>query len=1061
MRTFSLRQRSILLEGDGSKGPYRLPDGFLLRGAERVWVGGELRERGKDYSIDYGRGEVRFFDPVLRGETIRVEYERLPIDLKPLYSHRELVRSDFTSLRGNKTIKEPPLPSPLSLQIRGSKSFELNLGTNKDLTFNQSLRLNITGKLTPEISLLANLTDENVPLQASGTTQNLSALDRLMIEVRGPKLSASLGDFNLAPGEGKYSPPGRKLRGVRVDGNLASSHFILAGALSRGKFMTNRFLGEEGKQGPYRLTGRWGEGRISILAGTDRVWLDGIPLERGEGYTIDYQEATLSFTPKRVITSQSVIVVEFQYTLKDYQRSFYIGQGRWNLWEGRLRFFSSLYRESDDGEDPLSFPLGEREKEVLRRVGDKPDSAWVDGAKFMGKGEGEYIQAVDSLGNPYFLWVGPDSGSYQVNFSWVGEGKGSYIKTEEGNYRYVYPGGGNYSPRVFLPLPQSHLLSNCGFEAQPDSTIRFGGEVALSQEDRNLFSPYDDGDNLGRATILFGKLKLNRFLGKTLPSLGIKGSYEDRQPNFSPLRGDEEKDYRGEWGLDPTPLDQLLRAWELSGYFSPLRGLTISSERGWLETKEGLGSWRRRYGGRFQGFKILQLRYSRQLTKTSAPTALQRGELIKDEAKGNISLGKTSVGLGYLRRKGERGETDFRIEERSASLCYKGWRSLLISSDLLIRAVHSPQYPDEPKGVSRILHTQVKIEEWRNWRGSLSYSRRIGPGQEARQDLARLELGYHREGWAGEFRYQANRIYSSNLLRTYLKVGEGEGDFRKEGDDWIPDEEGNYVMVTEEAGGEHPSSRLDGDLTLTAEPKTFLRSQTQIRWEEERKEKGEVLPSLRLKGEYGQLSLLEELELFPYSPRGFLTLKYSLNKLKEGRFGQGVEEETENKKGISLLYNLTPDLSLNLNLSRGIRRRAVGGLSQYDIILYQFGLGNSFRLNQGFTLSLSGGYEWDKNFTSGVRAELFSLAPKAVKSFLEKGKVELGVGWNRVVQSPKGVPLSWAMVEGEKPGDTIGWSVALSYKLSSLLTAELNYQAKSDPLWGWRRRGRMEVRALF
>lgn len=1063
-QTFSLRYRSVCLKGNGTRGPYQLPDGFLLRGTEQISVNGETRQRDRDYSINYGRGEIRFSSLIPLGEIIRVEYQRLSLTLKPRYFHRELVRGDLSPPKPNKIVDDPSLPSPLSLQLRGSKSLRVSMGTDRDLAFNQSLRLNITGQLTPDVTVMAILTDENLPLQPSGTTQNLSALDRLLIEVQGPTLSASLGDFDLSEEEGRFSPPGRRLQGVRACAGLPSGRFLLAGAVSRGRFMTNRFQGEVGKQGPYKLYGKGEERNISILAGTERVWLDGIPLKRGEDrdYTIDYQEASLSFTPKRVIGSESVIAVEFQYTLRDYQRSFYIGQGGWD-WGGKVRLFSSLMRESDDRGDPLSFPLGEVERDVLRKVGDNPDSAWIDGAKFLGEGKGDYIQVVDSLGNPYYLWVGADSGSHRVSFSWVGQGRGSYIKTEEGNYHYVYPGRGDYSPKIFLSLPQSHLYSNFGFKAQPDSAIRLGGEVALSREDRNLFSPHDDEDNLGRAMTLSGSVGLNELsLGRfSLPQLGLKGDYEDRQPNFVPLRSGEERDYRNGWGLDPTPQDWLLRSWNLSAALSPLHGLTLFSEAGRLYTREGLSSLRRRNGGEFQGFNILSLSYHLRKALTAGPDSLQEGKSMRNEAKGSLSLGRSSVGLGYLRERGKREGRDFHTENRMAFFSYKGLGPLSLSSDLVEKTVHSPQYASETQGTSRTWQTQIKFEEWRNWGGSLTYSRRRGPGIKACQDMGRLEMGYHRPGWEGEIHYQANSIYSSNRVKTYLKVGEGEGDYRKEGEDWIPDEEGDYIMITEETGEAYPSSRIDGDLSLRAEPKSFLRFQTWFRWEEERRQERRVLPSIGLKGEYGKISLQEEVDLLPYSPRGSLTLRYSLNKLKDGRFGEGVEEEFEDKKETSLRYNLTDDISLKLNISAGKKRRKVGGLNQYNVRLYQLGSESSLRLNQDLTISLGGGYERDYNSTSGVTARLFSLAPKVTRSFLRRGKAEVEFGWDRVVQSPKGASLTWAMVEGRRPGDTLSWIVTLSYKLSNLLTAELNYRAKSDPLWGWRQRGRMEVRALF
>jgi hypothetical protein len=78
-------------------------------------------------------------------------------------------------------------------------------------------------------------------------------------------------------------------------------------------------------QGPYRLTGRNNERAIIIVPGSERVYIDGIEMVRGEtnDYTIEYGNGEVFFTAQRLITSASRIVVDFEYSDRQYPRNFF------------------------------------------------------------------------------------------------------------------------------------------------------------------------------------------------------------------------------------------------------------------------------------------------------------------------------------------------------------------------------------------------------------------------------------------------------------------------------------------------------------------------------------------------------------------------------------------------------------------------------------------------------------------------------------------------------------------------------------------------------------------
>ena len=58
------------------------------------------------------------------------------------------------------------------------------------------------------------------------------------------------------------------------------------------------FTGQEGNQGPYKLRGNNGELYVLVISGSERVFVNGILLTRGENndYIIDYNAGEVIFT---------------------------------------------------------------------------------------------------------------------------------------------------------------------------------------------------------------------------------------------------------------------------------------------------------------------------------------------------------------------------------------------------------------------------------------------------------------------------------------------------------------------------------------------------------------------------------------------------------------------------------------------------------------------------------------------------------------------------------------------------------------------------------------------
>ena len=92
----------------------------------------------------------------------------------------------------------------------------------------------------------------------------------------------------------------KRAQGIYLENNYVDSNINLtfktqvSGGISRGKFSRQIFFGIENNQGPYRLKGANNELFIIVLSGTEKIYIDGKLLQRGqENDSVSYTHLTL------------------------------------------------------------------------------------------------------------------------------------------------------------------------------------------------------------------------------------------------------------------------------------------------------------------------------------------------------------------------------------------------------------------------------------------------------------------------------------------------------------------------------------------------------------------------------------------------------------------------------------------------------------------------------------------------------------------------------------------------------------------------------------------------
>lgn len=463
----------------------------------------------------------------LNPDTLRASYRVLPYNLSANRSHKDaaLLRKASAAGANNPFTYTPNKEAQdifrmEGLNKSGSLSRGIMFGNNQDVVVNSNLNLQLSGKLSNNIGIALVATDNNIPIQAEGNTQQLQEFDKVYIELteRDKKLTA--GDFLLERPAGYFMNFNKKARGLQFTGAFGRSDTTglmklrLSGAVSKGKFARNQIQGLESNQGPYRLRGAENEPFIIVLSGTEQVYIDGRLLRRGqdEDYIIDYNNAEITFTSKQLITKDKRIVVEFQYSDKNYARSlFHFGDEYTN---GKVELRLNVYSEQDSKNQPLQQQLSEAQKKILADAGDSLELAVSSGIDSVEFNSSEVLYAKRDTTVNSVLYTGvlvystsPDSAHYRARFSFVGAGKGNYKQVSSGAngkvFRWYAPVGGvpqgDHEPVVRLVSPRQKQMVTLGASVKLSPHSKVMVEGAFSNNNINTFSGHDRSNDEGYA----------------------------------------------------------------------------------------------------------------------------------------------------------------------------------------------------------------------------------------------------------------------------------------------------------------------------------------------------------------------------------------------------------------------------------------------------------------------------------------------------------------------------------------------------------------------------------
>jgi len=1054
--------RSLALSGAEAASGVVLPDALVISETDSVWIDGTPLVRGEDYGFDES-GTLLLAEAPDEGASVLVRYRYLPFRLEPVY-RRALLDSSVRREEGPDDaaplvpVAAPAPPARGGLSVGGAKTFGITLGSERDLRLEQSLRLNVSGRIAKDLRVNAYLSDQNTPLVPEGDTEELRTLDKVLIEIEGEHVAATMGDYELDIRGGALSDFSRELTGAMIRAGTRGAEVTLAGARAAGEFTTLTFRPSEGKQGPYLLTDDGGATGVTVVAGSEKVWLDGESLRRGRDndYVIDYASGEIEFTEKRPVTSDNEVTVDYEYGTGAFERDVYGGRASASLLGGAASVGVSFFREADD-RDASTVALGDDDVSILAAAGDDVSLAHDDGVDSVGVGLGDYSMLEPGV----FEYAGADSGEYDLDFERSDGGDYAYDYAS-GHYVHVGEGEGDYVLGQRLPMPEEHQLAAVDGRWDFARGAFVEAEAAVSSLDLNTFSDLGDDDNLGNAAVVSAGLPAvssGVFGGVTLE---LEGRARRVGGKFRGVGRYREVGYADRWSLEGLALpDGELVAEGVSKLTLKGGGRAVVSVAQ-LEREDALDSRKVEFSlegrpgqaSRLWGDgRVVDLEY--------------RGEKIVDRARrlyragAEQRLGPVRPGVEYRHDERVESELGESYDEYGASIASAGSRDL----EYGVRYAHRLTDRNEGNGWDRASTTRTE-ELWVEYRGTEKFAvdgrltRRRTDFTESfddpstRSDVADVTVR-HRSldgGVSGQVRYSV----------TSTEVEEREK--------FVYDEDGaevtkivstgRFVPVTElsvssrwdirpgslsqgRRGIPDPSGlrRLLAALELSSDVKLAETSTTA--------ERGRLylLDPALVQGDETVTGRITSRHVLRYlRPDGSLSARLSFR--TGDRLDRSYVNASEKRRDRSgtLDVKLSPGTAVVYRAQTEIGRRDqnAGGVGRsYEVVSRSHLLEITATGLGALEAGVSGRYAVEDERLEDVHATAFELTPTLTYRVRGKGSIIASMSRTSIEGSSDTLPLH--VLEGRSPGVTTEWRLTGDYRLNRYITGSISYSGRRAP----------------
>ncbi|MBD3402515.1 hypothetical protein GF420_06445 [candidate division GN15 bacterium] len=1063
----SLTGATVRRQYVGDSIPERLPldTRFIITDSDTLRLNGQLLQRGEDYQFNDAVGSFDLSGIVHDvDDTLSISYRPLPAWLKTWYGR------DIPEIRPGIDTRSQPIPADRApvrpgeaaagVTLSGSKSFRFSAQSTGTSEFSQSLNLNITGELTPGLTISGAIADRGFDPSYGTLNSRLQELDKINVRVESQRLTAQLGDITVTGLPNQQQS--RQVSGASARVTFPNWNLSATAARPRGRFETARFFGSDGFQGPYQITAGTGQ---AIVPGSETVWLDGIPLERGSNkdYTMEYPTGRITFSVANPIDSRSRIEIDYEPLVTAYDQEL-LAAGAGASVRDSLFFFSvGVLREGDDRDQREAGELSESDRALLEAGGDQP----VFRSGVTADTSGAYALIVDSLPDSVYHYVGSGNGEFNVVFSFVGDSVGAYRFVGGEVYEFVGDGNGEYAPVVELtPASRTDQYQSILGLNHP-KLGRLTADIRQTDFDRNLFSPLDDGDNAAA----FYNLAYERQWRMQDTVNTITARRRLREANFETRERINRPDFERSFYLPQGFVQQGdERLHEVSAAVTSLDIVSIDVRTADLDYDSQFGARRGDVGATIRPHTNLTGRVAYGAVSTDLDSAGVAGDGSVDIAQAELAYllyGTTKLRAAYeydrrsnayldteqgarynqIRVDARRGTEYVRWERYVEDTLTEGWREALDRQRL-------------SAGSSRRLGRL-------DYDATLTYQWLTLPAAEENSFLGRLNLRY--DDPASRLSVSSSYLISEEVRNargiSFLEVEPGQGDFIFEDGQYIPDPEGNFIRVEELLSSTDRVRRGEKSFYLS---KGFgfgiVRLNSDIR--EELLPAGTrtalwALPFFADSDEpflFFQRQYSGDVKLIPL--RGFHLLNAAYNERLERRRILDVDRDRRDREG---------SVSLRQQVA-GTFFEEKGSLFTFERDQYYSGAGDITGFAADLTvrqtigmgeLSAATGFRRADDDLTGARSEIVSVTLGSRLRVIERGELRTSLELYRQTLSGEAAGVSYQLTNNRPGNEGARWSVSLNYGVRENLRVNLNLSGRHADTRTARVFGRGEVVAGF